>query len=245
MKVLEAILLGFVQGVTEFLPVSSSGHLVLVEKMLGFSEQGILFEVIVHLATSLAVLVYFRGTIMRISGSYLVLIALGSIPAGLIGLAFQSSIEGLFDSVKIVGIALTITGLLNFLTDRAQARRDRISKIDSVIIGVAQAVAIVPGISRSGATIFAGTFSGVSRAKAAEFSFLLSVPVIIGANALQLYKGEIDGSLGFSVYLAGFVSAFVFGFIAINVVMRMLSERRFRIFGIYAFILGIVAIILG
>jgi len=242
MSAVNAIILGLVQGLTEFLPVSSSGHLVIFQKFLEFESPGIVFEVMVHLATSLAIIVCFRRRIFEAKREYLYPIVIGSIPAAAVGLLFRGAIEGLFESMAVVGLALIVTGVMNFMADKAHTRRERVSAVDSLFIGLAQAFAIIPGISRSGSTIFAGTSMGIDRKAAAEFSFLLSVPVVLGANFLELSQAEISlGSV--DVYLFGFAAAFVSGIIAIKVVIRILVERVFKYFGLYAIVAGLLTIL--
>lgn len=245
MNLFSSILLGVLQGLTEFLPVSSSGHLVIAQSLIpGFNQPGVLFNVVLHGGTVLAVLYYFREQLLKINSKYLLLLLIGTIPAGIIGLFLGSFIEGLFDNVRLVGFALIITGILNFLTDKVKVKGKKMSIKDSLLIGVAQALAIIPGISRSGATIFAGTSMGVKRKEAAKFSFLLSIPAIVGANVLQFINHTavvIDGA-GF--YLAGFLAAFFSGVLTINLVLKFLLSRKFRVFSLYCLIVGILVLIL-
>lgn len=245
MNIFQSILLGVVQGLTEFLPVSSSGHLVIVQSLLpGFEQPGVLFDVILHLATATAVIFYLRYEILRINMAYLKYIIVGSIPAGLVGVLFQSLIEDLFLSTFVVGIGLFITAGMNFFTDRASARREKMNFIDALIIGVGQAVAIIPGISRSGSTIFAGTSIGVDRKKAAEFSFLLSIPAILGAAVLQLATHSGSSEVNLGIYVVGFMAAFITGLVSIMVVFRLLTEKRFTYFAIYCVFAGVVALLI-
>lgn len=240
-----AAILGFVQGLTEFLPVSSSGHLVLVQSLLpGFEQPGVLLDVILHLGTAAAVLFYFRYEILRMSLNEIKYILVGSIPAGIVGVLFQSLIEDLFLSTFVVGVALLITGAMNFFTDRASARRERMSYVDALVIGLGQAFAIIPGISRSGATIFAGTSMGVDRQKAAQFSFLLSIPAILGATVLQLVSHSGTNTLPIGFYVVGFVTALITGFFAIMLVFRLLTEKKFTYFAIYCVIVGAIALLI-
>lgn len=243
MNILNSALLGLIQGLTEFLPVSSSGHLVLAQKLLGLDEPGALLETILHLGTTLAIIVYFRSRLTKMLKNYALLILVASIPAAIIGLVFRLYLESLFENTFIVGIALIITGILNSLVDKAQARREKINYIDSVVIGVAQAIAIIPGISRSGSTIFAGSYLGIDRKKAAEFSLLISIPVIAGANLLQLLTHGSESNLPFISYTSGFVVAFISGLIAIGLLMRFLVEKRFKYFSFYAITLGVIALL--
>jgi len=244
MELLWAVFLGLLQGLTEFLPVSSSGHLVLVQEFLpGFSQPGVLFDVVLHAGTLLAILFYFRRTILKIETRYLLLLGLATIPAALVGFFFSSLIEGIFRNIKIVGLALIFTAFLNFLTDKAKVRKEETSYLKAIWIGVAQALAIVPGISRSGATIFVGTSLGIEKRKAAEFSFLLSVPAVIGANLLQFFNHGAKGVDDPVFYLIGFLAAFLSGFLAIGLVLKFLLARKFRFFALYCLFLGLLVLI--
>ncbi len=245
MNIFYGVLLGLVQGFTEFLPVSSSGHLVLVQSLLPqFKQPGVLLDVILHVGTAAAILVYFRWEIIKLTFSDIKYLIIGSIPAAFVGILFQSFIEELFLSTFAVGVALLFTAVMNFLTDRSQARREKMNYIDALIIGIGQAVAVVPGISRSGATIFAGTSMGVDRKKAAQFSFLLSIPAIFGAALIQLFSHSDSNTLPIIFYLLGFVTAFFSGLVAIALVFRLLTQKKFIYFSIYAFLVGIIAILL-
>lgn len=244
MNIFSFIFLGILQGLTEFLPVSSSGHLVLAQSLMpSFTQPGVLFDVVLHLATSFAVLVYFRERILKYTLSDVVLLAVGTIPAFIVGFFFKDFIETLFLSVKVVGVGLLVTAIFNFMTDRAYARRESISKIDAFLIGVFQAVAIVPGISRSGSTIFAGTNLGVRRETAASFSFILSIPAIMGASFLEFVTRDGGVQVPFANYLFGGIFAFLSALLAIYIVINLLSVKRFRGFSIYCLVLGIIALL--
>ncbi len=245
MNMLSAIILGLVQGLTEFLPVSSSGHLVIVQSLSpGFSQPGVLFDVIVHLGTMLAILVFFRFRILSLKPAFLGLIVIASIPVGLVGFIFSDFVESFFNSTTIVGIALLVTAYMNWQTDKSWGRRKDVGKVDAFFVGLAQAFAIIPGISRSGSTIFAATALGVDKREAAEFSFLLSIPAIAGASIYQFMKYGGKGGLSLGVYFAGFVAAFVFGLIAIGLAIRFLTEKRFKFFTFYCFAVGLAALLL-
>ncbi len=245
MNLISSIFLGILQGLTEFLPVSSSGHLVIAQNLIpGFTQEGVLFDVILHAGTVLAVLYYFRKTLLKLTSKYLLLLLIGTIPAGLVGVLLGSSIEKLFDGVYLVGLALLFTAVLNFLTDKAKTGSKKISIKNSILIGMAQALAIIPGISRSGSTIFAGTSLGIKRKEAAQFSFLLSVPAIVGANAVQFYKYGLSGTESIILYIAGFIAAFISGVIAINFVLKLLLGGKFKLFAYYCVVLGILVLTL-
>ena len=244
MNIFWAVFLGIVQGLTEFIPVSSSGHLVLFQNLIpGFNQPGILFDVILHLATLTAVFYFFRKTLMMISKKYILLLVVGTIPAALAGYFFHKQFVALFGSINALGIEFLITGLLNMLVDSAKTVKKTISLPDSFAIGIAQAIAIIPGISRSGATIFTGVKLGIDREKVAEFSFLLSIPAILGANILQLIDYQSDAIIHPSYYLVGFMSALITGYLSIGVVYKFIRERKFRLFGVYCILLGFLTII--
>ena len=244
MSALSAASLGLIQGLTEFLPVSSSGHLVLAQSLIpGFSQPGVLFDVVLHLGTLFAVFYYFWKRILKLNRNYLMFLAVGTIPAGAIGFLFQSRLESMFGDVKWVAIELIITGIINLVIDKLPNKTDKISIKNSFLVGISQAIAIIPGISRSGATIFTGASLGISKREAAEFSFLLSIPAILGANVLQFMKHGISTDVSLTSYLLGFVIAFIVGFFSIKLVFKFLAEGKFKIFGIYSIALGIIALI--
>lgn len=245
MNAFTAAILGTIQGLTEFLPVSSSGHLVLAQNLIpGFSQPGILFDVVLHFGTLFAVLIFFKDRIFKLSKKYIGFLIVGTIPAVLVGLLFKNRVEALFVGGKIVGIELIISGLINLWIDKISAKDESLDNKKSWWIGIAQAVAIIPGISRSGATIFAGVKQGVDPKEAAEFSFILSVPAILGANLLEFLGRGIGGEANLAYYSLGFVAAFLSGLLAIKVVFDFLKKKRFEIFAYYCFIIGVLAIIL-
>lgn len=245
MNILQASLLGLIQGLTEFLPVSSSGHLVIAQQLMSsFSQPGVLFDVVLHLATALAILIYFRDQLREIDKNFLILLALGSLPAFLVGFLFSDLVESFFESTLVVAFGLMVTAAMNWATDQTWARRPRVAKIDAFFIGLAQALAIVPGISRSGSTIFAATSLGVDRKEAARFSFLLSIPAILGANIYQLARYGIKPVTGTAVYLAGFSVAAISGYLAISLVIRFLGEKKFKYFAVYCLVAALVAFLI-
>lgn len=241
---LSVILLGIIQGLTEFLPVSSSGHLVIIQSFFpGFNQPGIVMEVVLHLGTMFAVLLFFRKKILKFKTNYISLIAVGTIPAVVIGLLFNHILTSSFENIKLVGFALIMTAILNFLIDKNTENKKKLDFENTFVIGIFQALAMVPGISRSGATIFAGTKLGISKKDAAEFSFLLSIPAIIGANILQIFSSTNGVNLNPIVYILGFVSALFTGYFAIRVVMNLLKTGKFGYFGVYCLVLGVLTIL--
>lgn len=243
MSLFYSALLGILQGLTEFLPVSSSGHLVLVQSIIpNFKQPGVLFDVTLHFGTLFAVLFFFRKKLLRLSLRYILFLIIGTIPAVIIGFFFKDFFVGLFSSFRLVGYALLISGILNFLIDKTLERNEKPDLKKSVFVGIAQAFAIFPGVSRSGSTIFAGVKSGLSCKDAAEFSFLLSAPAIIGANILEIFSSWGE-KIDVFCYLTGFLFAFVSGIAAIGLVLKFLEEKKFKIFAIYCFILGLTILL--
>ncbi len=260
-----------VQGLTEFLPVSSSGHLVLVPEFFNIPAPTVAFDVLVHVATLVAVLGYFIRDVSKIVLSVvapgrlknrqevkywrrlLVWLVIGSIPAALAGFLLSGFFESLFDSTLAVGVFLLVTSLLLSGADFALGRvrpdtlkLDKMRAGDALIVGCFQALAIAPGLSRSGSTIAAGVFLGFDRQTAARFSFLLSIPVIIGAFLFKLRDigGAVSGTSG-GAYAVGAIAAAISGFVAVYFLMRYVKEHRLRAFAIYTALLGVLVIALS
>ena len=258
----QAALLGLLQGLTEFLPVSSSGHLVLVRSLWESSPHDLVFEVTVHLATLIAVVAYYRNDIATITRRLLTndprevegmsarrwvgLIVLASVPAAVVGLLLKSQIEATFADPVGVGYRLLATGALLFSTVPMVARKERLGVGAAVLIGVAQAVAILPGISRSGATIVAAIWMGTRHEQAARFSFLLSLPAVGGAFLLEtLGAASLSGGLATIQWpsaLIGFVVALVSGYLAVALLIRALGRGKFAYFGIWCWAVGLWAL---
>lgn len=247
MPLLDAIFLGILQGATEFLPVSSSGHLVIVQHFLpNFSQPGVLFDALLHAGTMFAILVYFRKQLLTLDRKMLTLLLVGTIPAAVVGLLFSDFVEGLFTSIRVVGLALIVTGVMNWMVDKVdKTQKSKLSIKNALVIGAFQAVALIPGISRSGSTIFGGVAQGIKRQEAAVFSFLLSVPAVAGAVFLQVVKFGVSAQLNAANYLLGMLAAFLVGYFSISILMRVLVAKRFRIFAVYCFIVGALALTLS
>ncbi|MGM0409912.1 MAG: undecaprenyl-diphosphatase UppP [Bacillota bacterium] len=253
MNIFNSIILGIVQGVTEFLPISSSGHLVLFQHFMNI-EEGLTLNVFLHFGTLLAVILVFWDDIIGMVTlrkeyrklTYFVII--GSVPAGIIGVLFEDLFERLFSTVTVVGFALLLTGFFLWLSDRIEIGEKDVEQMtikDSLIVGFAQALAIIPGISRSGSTIVGGLFKGLNRKLAAKFSFLLSVPVIGGATLLKV-KDLISvgmGNISIIELLLGTISAAIAGYFSIRLLLKLINQEKLSIFAYYCWILG-VAIIL-
>lgn len=256
---LEAIILGIIQGLTEFLPVSSSGHLELAKALFGdtsIPEESLLFTVVVHFATALATIVVFRQEVAYIFRGlfqfknndefrFSLNIVLSMIPAALAGVFLDEQIEALFGGkVLLVGFMLLITGVLLLFANNTKAGDGYVTSGKGIIIGIAQAIAILPGISRSGATISTALLLGVSRERAARFSFLMVVPLIVGKMAKDIMDGGISLSDGVPVSIVlGFAAAFVTGWWACNWMIDIVKRANLNYFALYCFIIGILAII--
>jgi undecaprenyl-diphosphatase len=262
---LQAIVLGFVQGITEFLPISSTAHLRIVPAMLGWEDPGAAFTAVTQLGTMAAILVYFRADIARIVvawvrglrnpeirqtldsrlGWYVIV---GTIPIGIFGLAFSDQIESGARDLYLIGTTLIVLGLVLLYAEHV-ARRDRpiedIRRRDGILIGLAQACALVPGVSRSGATITAGLFLGFDRESAARYSFLLSVPAVVLSGIFELRKiGDHDGA-GVLPTLIATLLAFVVGYASIAFLLRWLTRHSTAVFVAYRVALGTLVLVLA
>lgn len=252
MSTFEAMLLGLVQGAAEFLPVSSSGHLVMTQVVLGIEIPGVLFEVAVHLATLVSILLVYRTrvtdlTVGALSGDrdawrYLGLVVVASIPTGLLGVFARDRIEALFENPWVPGVALLVTGAFLWSSRSALSRAEspRPGWGAALLMGIAQAFALVPGISRSGATVVAALWLGIEAREAAAFSFLMAVPAIAGAAVLQVPDLGGSGAAGLStvVVVVGSVVAGVVGVLAIRTFVAMLARRSFHFFAPYCWAVG-------
>ena len=257
MSLLEALILGIIQGLTEFLPVSSSGHLELGKVLLGIEPSSdVTFTVVVHGATVLSTIVVFYRDIINLlkgvfefkwndSTDYVFKICLSAIPVAIIGLLFKEEIEGFFNNnVLLVGCMLLVTGSLLAFTYYSPKDGGEVTKGKAIIIGIAQAIAVLPGISRSGSTIAVGLLLGVDKKKVARFSFLMVLIPIIGANAKDILDGGMaNSSIGALPLLAGFLAAFLSGLLACKWMIAIVTRGKLIHFAIYCFIAAIAAII--
>lgn len=259
MSIIEAIILGLIQGLTEFLPVSSSGHLEIGKAILGdksLPDESLMFTVVVHAATALSTIVVFRKDIAEIlrglfqfkvndESMFAVKIIISMVPAVFIGLFFEKEIEALFSGqILLVGGMLAITGLLLFLADRATQTDKKVTPKSALIVGIAQAIAILPGISRSGATIATSVLLGIDRSKAARFSFLMVVPLILGKIAKDVLFGDLSLNTGQSAQLiAGFITAFAAGIFACKLMIALVKKSQLIWFSIYCFVVSFLCIV--
>ncbi|NND15135.1 MAG: undecaprenyl-diphosphate phosphatase [Eudoraea sp.] len=254
MDLLDAIILGIVQGLTEFLPVSSSGHLELGKALLGdqsVPEESLLFTVVLHFATALSTIVVFRKDVWEILSGlfqfkwneetrFSLKILISMIPAACIGLFFEDSLEQFFiGNIVLVGFMLIITALLLFLADQAKDSHTKVSNLNALVIGISQAIAVLPGISRSGATISTSVLLGVDKTRAARFSFLMVVPLILGKMAKDLLGGElVFHGEQFSLLSAGFIAAFISGLLACTWMIKIVKQSKLTYFAIYCLLVG-------
>ncbi|NNK39722.1 MAG: undecaprenyl-diphosphate phosphatase [Winogradskyella sp.] len=259
MEILDALILGIVQGLTEFLPVSSSGHLEIGKAILGdesIPKESLLFTVVLHFATALSTIVVFRHEVLMIikglfkfkwnaETSFAGKIAISMIPAALIGFQYERQFAELFTgNILLVGFMLMITALLLVLADNAKKTKRRITPKNALIIGVAQAVAMLPGISRSGATIATSVLLRTNKTKAARFSFLMVVPLIFGKIAKDIYSGELTYSGdNFTALSIGFIAAFVSGMFACTWMIKIVKKQKLSYFAVYCFTAGALAIL--
>lgn len=251
MTISEAIFLGIIQGLTEFLPISSSGHLVLVQSVLGVIQPGNEFEILVHIGTLMSVLVVFKSDILELlidirsknTQKYISYIFIGTVPAVFIGLGYKDYIGSLFDNISTVGAALIFTGLVLFSSQFSIKKNLKHSIYTAFLIGCAQAIAIIPGVSRSGMTISMALFLGFLPSEAARFSFLLAIPVISGAGVLTMI--DLTGSNNDFILtgIIGMFSSFLVGFFALKWLLGWLEKGKIYYFGIYCILLGFLTLL--
>ncbi|MBN1252139.1 MAG: undecaprenyl-diphosphate phosphatase [Bacteroidales bacterium] len=257
MNWLEAAILGIIQGLTEFLPVSSSGHLEIGKVLLGVNvSESLTFSIVVHGATVLSTIIVFRKDIWQIitaflkfewneETAYIFKIAVSIIPVGIIGLLFKDYLESLFNgNILLVGSMLIVTSILLAFTFYAKPKEKDISFKDALIIGIAQAIAVLPGISRSGATISTGLLLGNDKEKTARFSFLMVLVPIIGANIKDLMDGSFSAENGISstALIIGFVTAFISGLLACSWMIKIVKNGKLIYFALYCLIIGLIAV---
>lgn len=252
MNYLQAAILGIIQGLTEFLPVSSSGHLVLGQELLGVNDPGITFEIVVHIGTLVAVIIYYRLIIWRLMKCLFVpamkddramlgYLTIGTIPAAIAGFAFEPFFEETFGYPALTGSFMVVTGFLLFATRWAPRGNREVGKKESLLIGISQAFSIFDGISRSGATISVGLFSGLKSTTAANFSFLLSIPAITGAIVFKLDEVALVSDISVGPYTLAAILSFVFGFAAVSGMIRVLQRGKLEYFAYYCVAVGIFA----
>jgi undecaprenyl-diphosphatase len=259
MDVLEAIILGIIQGLTEFLPVSSSGHLELAKAILGDTsvpEESLTFTVVLHFATALSTLVIFRKEVAEIIKGlfqfkwndelkFSLKIIISMIPAVFVGLLFEEELESFFGGkILLVGVMLLVTAVLLLLADKAKSTNKEVSFWNSVIIGISQAIAMLPGISRSGATISTSVLLGIDRTRAAKFSFLMVVPLIFGKIGKDVLSGDLSFQSSEMLPIsAGFIAAFLAGLVACKWMIALVKKSKLSYFSLYCAVVGVIAIV--
>ena len=269
MDIIQAIIIGLVQGLTEFLPVSSSAHLIFAQQALGVADVGLAFDVLLHVGTLVAVIVYFFNDIVNMIKGFLLslvdlkngnfmgelkkdpykklawLTILATIPIGIVGVLFNDIVESMFMGLTVPAFLLLITGCLLYVSQRMNTGKIDVRNItlkEALIMGCGQALAILPGLSRSGTTIAAGLFAGLDKEFAAKFSFILSIPAILGAAVFQL-KDLSGGSVEIGACIAGFIVAAISGYLAISFLLKIVREKSLDIFAYYCWIVGLIVLI--
>jgi undecaprenyl-diphosphatase len=260
MNLIQAVVLGLVQGLTEFIPVSSSGHLVIMEHLLGVESAGLTFDVALHIGTLTSLLIFFYKDIWRLLKAIFVkspdtklawLIALGTIPAVVAGAVFQSYAKTAFRSLALVSLTLVVMALFMLVAEHFMLRRAKHTELKelswprALLIGVAQALAIIPGVSRSGGTITMGIFSGLNRVSAMRFSFLLAMPVTAGAILKVLLSEDASNLISQNpgIFIAGIVTAAISGLLAIKFLLSFLAKHSLHTFAYYRIALGLIILI--
>ena len=264
MNWLQALILGLVQGLTEFLPVSSSGHLAIGREILGVeAADDLVFEIMVHVATVLATIIVFRKQIWKLlcglfkfkyndETDYILKICVSMIPVFIVGMFFKDKVESMFSSLLVVGLALVVTAMLLFFSDIYGGRgrvaagqyRNGIGWWQALVIGIGQAIAVIPGLSRSGTTISTGLLCGVKRSDVAQFSFLMVLVPILGEAFLDFVGGDVaSSSVGAFPLLVGFLAAFVSGLFACKVMIALVKKAKLRWFALYCALVGLAVII--
>ncbi|MFL3027281.1 MAG: undecaprenyl-diphosphate phosphatase [Candidatus Neomarinimicrobiota bacterium] len=246
MQYIDTLILAILQGLTEFLPISSSGHLVIGQKLLDIDLPGNAFEVVLHIGTLMSVVTVFRVELKTLlfnlndssNRYYISAIAIGTIPALLVGLLLKDYISLIFDNIRFVSVSLVFTGVMLITSKFIIKRNVKLTLFIGIVIGLAQAVAIIPGISRSGTTICMGVLMGLSASEAAKFSFLLSIPVIIGAGLLTAMNIETI-PFGLDIILLGILFSYLVGWISLKWLLTILRTGKLYWFGVYCLIIGL------
>lgn len=253
MTYLESFILGIIQAATEFLPISSSGHLVIGKNLLGIESPEIVVEVILHLGTLLSIIIYYRNDLRNLifnsfvnkdtnSQRYILQLAAATIPAVIVGLILKPVITGYFENIVFVSVALLCTGCILFTTRRCSGENKTILWSTALMIGCAQAIAIFPGISRSGITIATALFFGIHLKEAARFSFFLAIPVLVGAGILEIKNITALANINTGPVILGFFSTFIGGLLAIKILLNVIYQKKFWMFAFYCWGIGIITL---
>lgn len=269
MDIIQSIIIGLVQGLTEFLPVSSSAHLIFIQELLGV-KANLAFDVLLHLGTLVAVISYFWRDILQmiiaffsslvdfVKGRFISeikknqykkltwYVIIATIPVGIIGYLFNSSIESLFTGISIPAFFLLITGCILYFSQRMNSGEINLKNMswkEAIIVGCGQACALLPGLSRSGTTIATGLFLGLDKEFAAKFSFILSIPAILGAAVYELKDVSFSGNVELTVWIIGFLVAAISGYLAIKFLLKLIKERSLDVFAYYCWIVGAIILV--
>jgi undecaprenyl-diphosphatase len=246
-NIIFAILLSIIQGISEWLPISSSGHLALFQNLFG--EVDLTYDIFLHFASIFAVLVIFSKDILNLFNfkkkenlKYLGFLIIATIPAVIVALVFRNLIEASFSNIIFLGIFFMISGLIIFLTKFVRIKKDKITWRDSIFIGIFQALAIFPGVSRSGLTISSGMYKGIKKEQVIKFSFFLAVIIIIGASILELPNLDLN-QISYTVLIVSFILTFLVSIVTIKFLLKIIRTNKFWIFGIYNLLLGLFILI--
>lgn len=253
MTIWQALVLGLVQGVTEFLPISSSGHLVILQQWFGFTESHLSFTIFIHLATLIAILLFFGRTLFAVTRREWLMVVVGTLPAVAVGFLFKDQIEALFIADAFIGIEMIISGLICFYIDYRvkhpmvkTVSEEGLSPLKSLVIGAAQAVSIIPAISRSGSTVAASMAVGLNREAAFRYSFLLAIPALAGAGVLQMKDMAETGGFGqieVLPFVVGGIAALVAGILSLSLFRYVINSAQMKWFGWYCVVLGCVLVV--
>jgi undecaprenyl-diphosphatase len=255
-ELLKTVILGLIQGITEWLPISSTGHLKIAEHFLNL-EVPILFDVTLHMGTLIVILVFFRKDVEQVISAFshldfeteygrlIPLIIVGTLPTVLIGFVFGGLIEETFKSLSSIALAFILCGVILYAAKKSKEKTDNITYLQAFLIGTAQGIAIIPGISRSGTTISIALLFGIKRKKGFRFSFLLSIPAIVGALGLTLYTQfeELTAGLGWAEIFAGTIAAVFVGYFALKLLWKTLVKKKFHLFAFYCWFVGILLLL--
>ncbi len=248
LNLMQVIILSIIQGIAEWLPISSSGHLALVQSIFGY--ENLSFDVFLHLASILAIIIVFWKDIIGLiypwnnnKLKYLGILLIGIIPAGIAGFLLRQYIESVFSNILYIGIFFIISGIIIFSTKYFKEKKEKIGFLDSIFIGIFQAIAILPGISRSGATISSGLFKGIKKHEVVKFSFFMAIPVVLGASILEA-KNIILSNIDPLFLIISFVITLLVSIITIRLLLKIINQEKFYLFGIYDVLLGILVLIL-
>jgi len=255
----QAIILGFIQGLTEWLPISSTGHLRIAERLMGL-QVPLLFDVTLHVATLLVILLHFRTDVKNIllalvrrdfkseNGKLIPLIIVGTVPTALLGIVFGDALDTYFNSFLALGAGFVVSGVVLYVSKFSREIKDDVTYVDALLIGIAQGVALFPSVSRSGTTIAIALLLGISRKKAFKFSFLLSIPAVIGAEGLTLYQQRTElalAGIGLAEIVVGCLITIIVSFLALKLLWKTLANKKFYVFAFYCWLVGIALVALS